>query len=59
MEPNKVTAKVTVRPVTPSSPPHRLGALKAGETEFIVNFQDGSGLLKRQQILAVEPACVG
>lgn len=58
MEPNKVAPKVIVRPVTPlpSPPPppqplphpqptpHRLGALKAEETEFIVHFQELSGL---------------
>lgn len=58
MEPNKVTPKV--RPVTPPLSPHPttqhyLGALKAEETEFIVHFQDQSGLRICWQIVAAKP----
>lgn len=56
MEPNKVTPKVTVRPVTPPLfPPPNKPTLGAEETEFIIHLQDRSGLRIRWPILAGEP----
>lgn len=57
MEPNKVAAEVTVRPVTPPQQPVTVDGLRTGGAESIVHLQDHSGLrFYRLMLLCCENA---